>query len=48
VDPNGFHTFLLDAVNYARMIYHGFGMLDRFPRDRPIRHYQRAYNRVCR
>jgi hypothetical protein len=46
---------LLDAIDlytrepagYARMIYHGFGMLDRFPWERAVQEYQRVYDGVC-
>jgi glycosyltransferase involved in cell wall biosynthesis len=47
---------LLDAVDlytrepasYARMIYNGFGILDRFPWERAVKEYQRVYDGVCR
>jgi len=36
-----------DPTGYARMIYHGFGMLDRFPWERAVQEYQRVYDGVC-
>ncbi|MGD2205636.1 MAG: hypothetical protein PVH17_02550, partial [Anaerolineae bacterium] len=36
-----------DQTAYAKMIYHGYRMLDRFRWDRAIRGYRRLYDRVC-
>jgi glycogen synthase len=32
---------------YARMIYHGYRMLDRFSWERAVAEYRRLYDRVC-
>jgi glycogen synthase len=37
-----------DQAGYARMIYHGYRMLNRFSWDRAIAEYQRLYDRVCK
>jgi glycogen synthase len=36
-----------DQVAYARMIYHGFRMLENFGWDRAVIGYRRLYDRVC-
>jgi len=36
-----------DQVEYAKMIYSGFLMLDRFSWDRAVQGYRRLYDRVC-
>jgi glycogen synthase len=36
-----------DQEAYARMIYHGYKMLDDFGWDRAVRGYRRLYDRVC-
>ena len=36
-----------DRLGYARMIYAGFGMLDRFPWERAVRKYRSIYDDVC-
>jgi glycogen synthase len=36
-----------DQAAYARMIYHGYKMLDNFRWDRAVRGYRRVYDRVC-
>jgi glycogen synthase len=39
--------YLSDQAGYARMIYHGYRMLDNFGWDRAVREYRRLYDRVC-
>jgi glycogen synthase len=39
--------YTTDQEAYARMIYYGYHMLDKFSWERAIRGYQRLYNRVC-
>lgn len=36
-----------DQTGYAKMIYSGYKMLERFSWDRAVREYQRLYDRVC-
>jgi glycogen synthase len=40
--------YVADQARYARMIYHGFKMLDNFGWDRAVQEYRRLYDRVCR
>jgi glycogen synthase len=39
--------YAADQAGYARMIYHGFKMLDNFGWDRAVQGYRRLYDRVC-
>jgi glycogen synthase len=39
--------YTLDQAGYARMIYHGYKMLDNFGWDRAVQGYRRLYDRVC-
>ena len=38
--------YTCDPLGYARMIYAGFGMLDRFPWERAVRKYRSIYDDV--
>jgi glycogen synthase len=40
--------YTLDQAGYARMIYHGYKMLDNFRWDRAVQGYRRLYDRVCK
>ncbi len=39
--------YTTDQAGYARMIYHGYKMLDNFGWARAVRGYRRLYDRVC-